>query len=95
MNMNDDYNFRKKATFDKLVVALDDLTARQRSVLRFVAQELTSKEIAETLHISSQTVDCHRKAILHTLGLRGKVEFRKALRLLDNHLNSTHPMPVT
>jgi DNA-binding NarL/FixJ family response regulator len=40
------------------------LTSREIEIVRMVAQELNSKEIAESLSISPRTVDTHRKAIL-------------------------------
>jgi DNA-binding CsgD family transcriptional regulator len=78
----------QEITFEFLIVGYDLLTPRQRTVLRLVAQERTSKEIAAQLGISSSTVDCHRKAAIKGLGVSGKTNFQKALRLLGNHLRS-------
>ncbi len=85
------------ATIELLTERVSELTSRQRCVLRLVIQEQTSKEIAESLHISSHTVIYHRKAILKKLGLSGKVGFRKVYHilnvLLSPNLNPPPPPP--
>jgi DNA-binding NarL/FixJ family response regulator len=48
----------------------DDISDRERDVLRLVAQGLTNKEIADRLFISSHTVITHRKNITAKLGIR-------------------------
>ncbi len=50
---------------------IGDLTPIQRKVLRLVASDLTSKEIAEELGLSSRTVENHRARICKKLGLSG------------------------
>jgi DNA-binding CsgD family transcriptional regulator len=45
-----------------------ELTPRERDVLRLLAQEFTTTEIAEKLFISSHTVESHRKNLLAKLG---------------------------
>jgi DNA-binding NarL/FixJ family response regulator len=50
---------------------LERLTATERQVLRLVAANTTSKEIADGLFISPRTVDKHRANISEKLGLRG------------------------
>ena len=50
---------------------LDSLTTTERRVLKLVAQDLTSKEIAERLGISFHTVENHRANISEKLDLRG------------------------
>ncbi len=49
----------------------DSLTPSELRVLRLVADNLTSKEIAKKLFISPRTVDTHRNNICTKLGLRG------------------------
>jgi len=39
-------------------------TKREKEVLGLIANELTSKEIAQTLYISKDTVESHRKSLL-------------------------------
>ena len=46
------------------------LTARQLQILVLIANGKSTKEIAETLGISSKTVACHRGNIMHELGIR-------------------------
>ncbi len=48
----------------------DELTNREREVLRLVAQGHSNKAIAETLFISTHTVISHRKNITEKLGIK-------------------------
>ena len=48
----------------------DDISDRERDVLRLVAQGFTNKEIADRLFISSHTVITHRKNITAKLGIK-------------------------
>lgn len=50
---------------------LHDLTPTERRVLKLIADEKTSKEIAAALFISVRTVEHHRAHICEKLGLRG------------------------
>ncbi len=47
-----------------------DLSDRETDVLVLVAKGLSSKEIADHLHISVHTVNSHRKNITHKTGIR-------------------------
>ena len=49
---------------------LDQLTEREREVLRLVAEGLSTKEIASRLAISTRTVETHRAHLMRKLGLR-------------------------
>jgi DNA-binding NarL/FixJ family response regulator len=49
---------------------LDQLTDREREVLRLVAEGLSTKEIATRLAISTRTVETHRAHLMRKLGLR-------------------------
>lgn len=51
--------------------SLNDLTPTERRILKRVAEEKTSKEIAAELFISIRTVEHHRGHICEKLGLRG------------------------
>lgn len=51
--------------------ALSKLTPAERKVLTLVAQDRSTREIAEHLFISSRTVDTHRNNICQKLGLHG------------------------
>ena len=50
---------------------LKDLTPTERRVLQLIAEYKTSREIAEQLFISYNTVETHRRNICDKLGLRG------------------------
>jgi len=52
----------------------DDLTERERDVLKQVAQGLSNKEIGLTLAISPHTVKAHLRHILDKLNLRSRAE---------------------
>jgi DNA-binding NarL/FixJ family response regulator len=64
-----------------LPVSEDPLTAREREVVKLVAEGYMNKHIAETLVISEKTVERHRANILEKLGMRDRVELtRYAIR---------------
>lgn len=50
---------------------LENLTPAERRILKLIADDLTSKEIAERLGISAHTVENHRAKICERLNLRG------------------------
>lgn len=57
------------------------LTRREREVLRLAAQGRTNREMAETLFLSIRTVEKHRQAVMHKLGLARREDLTKyALR---------------
>ena len=47
----------------------DSLTARQREVLKLIAEGLTTKAIARRLDISVKTADTHRAQLMERLGI--------------------------
>ena len=51
-----------------------DLTVREREVLKFLVEGLSSREIAEKLYISINTVQYHRKQLLHKTDSRNVAE---------------------
>jgi DNA-binding NarL/FixJ family response regulator len=53
---------------------LDQLTARERDVLRHIARGYAYKEIARQLHISVKTVETHVSAVLRKLQLSNRYE---------------------
>lgn len=58
-----------------------NLTAREKEILKWLAEGYTNAEIAQRLFISSQTVDTHRKRLIDKLGVRNSVELvSKAVR---------------
>lgn len=59
----------------------ENLTTRERQILKLVAEGKTSEEIAELLFISSRTVQNHRANIMKKLNLNGTVDLiRYAIR---------------
>lgn len=62
-----------------------ELTNREREVLKLIANELTTNEIADKLFISTHTVETHRKNLLSKLNVKniaGLVRFA-----VKNHLD--------
>jgi DNA-binding NarL/FixJ family response regulator len=62
---------RRVERFSEQTAGLRLLTAQERSILRRIAQDKTSKEIAEEMAISPRTVDAHRLNICKKLELHG------------------------
>jgi DNA-binding NarL/FixJ family response regulator len=59
----------------------DDLTPREREVVKLIAEGHTTEQIAHELVISPRTVERHRENILGKLGMRDRVELtRYAIR---------------
>lgn len=46
------------------------LSEREIEIIRLIADGLTNKEIADTLHLSTHTVNTHRKNIMNKLGIK-------------------------
>jgi len=55
----------------------DELTLRERKILRLLADGLTSKEIAHLINLSKDTVDKARKVMLAKTGAKNTVELVK------------------
>lgn len=53
---------------------IKDLTVREREVLKFLVEGMSSREIAEKLYISINTVQYHRKQLLHKTDSRNVAE---------------------
>jgi DNA-binding NarL/FixJ family response regulator len=56
---------------------LDQLTPREREVLRFIARGYAYKQIARQLHISAKTVETHVSAVLRKLQLSNRYELTR------------------
>ncbi|HOV99518.1 MAG TPA: LuxR C-terminal-related transcriptional regulator, partial [Bacteroidota bacterium] len=50
---------------------LDDLTPTERKILKMIAENKTSKEIASFMNISHRTVENHRLNICNKLDIHG------------------------
>ncbi len=46
---------------------LKNITAREKEIIRLMWQDMTNKEIAQALNISTRTVESHRQHIYHKL----------------------------
>jgi DNA-binding NarL/FixJ family response regulator len=55
----------------------NDLTARQREVLRLIAMGCSAKDIANQLNISVRTAEFHRAAIMQRLGLHSTAQMTR------------------
>jgi DNA-binding NarL/FixJ family response regulator len=51
-------------------VSLERLTERQRQVLQMIAEGRTTREMAQTLHLSVKTIESHRAKLMNELGIR-------------------------
>jgi DNA-binding NarL/FixJ family response regulator len=56
---------------------IDQLTQREREVLRFIARGYTYKEVASELHLSVKTVETHVSAVLRKLQLSNRRELTR------------------
>jgi DNA-binding NarL/FixJ family response regulator len=71
---------------DEVDPELDQLTAREREVLRYIARGYMYKEIALRLGISTKTVEAHVSSVLRKLQLSNRHELSRwavARRLVD------------
>ena len=62
---------RRNATFVAANLSINDLTATERRVLKMIADDKTSREIADQLSISVRTVERHRQNICDKLEIHG------------------------
>ena len=73
-------NGMTKSIFDKTYfpkTTSEVLTTREIEIITCISQGLTSKEIAEKLFISIQTVNTHRKNILKKTNCKGSIELAR------------------
>ncbi len=62
---------------------LDDLTERERDVMRLVVEGLPNKLIADQLDISVRTVEVHRARVFDKMAVKSAVELANLLRGAD------------
>ena len=62
--------------------SLEILTAREKEILKLVAQGNANKNIASRLKISIRTVETHRSRLIHKLGLKTTAALVQYLSLI-------------
>lgn len=67
---------------DSLRQRHDELTERERDVMRLVTEGLPNKLIADQLNISVRTVEVHRARVFDKMGVKSAVELANLLRNL-------------
>lgn len=70
-----------KGSFDQ---TLPNLTSREKEILRMVAQEYTTPEIAGALFLTEDTIETHRKNIIQKLNVRNTAGMIKVA--IENNL---------
>ncbi len=73
LNENNTYETKYFSNYSQKLLS-DEITARERDIIRLLVMNQSSKEIADKLHISSATVDTHRRNILKKLQLNSTGE---------------------
>ena len=58
----------------------ESLTPSERSVAEMAAKGLTTKQVAEALFVSRQTVEFHLRHIYRKLDVRSRAELAKTMR---------------
>jgi DNA-binding CsgD family transcriptional regulator len=62
-----------------VLTGLDSLTASERRIAELASQDLTNREIAQTLFITSRTVEGHLTSVFRKLRLDSRRELATAL----------------
>ena len=65
---------RRKDRVQELILSkpqIETLTPSERRILKLIGEDFTSKEIADSLHLSVRTIDNHRQNICRKLNLHG------------------------
>jgi len=69
-------------TKKKKLTEADALTQREIQIIRYIAEGLSTQEIADNLHLSPHTINAHRKNILKKMDANTPIELvLKALRM--------------
>lgn len=61
----------------KVKSRVNQLTARELEVLRYIARGMAKKEIAKTMHLSVKTVENHSASIMNRLDIHDRVELTR------------------
>ncbi len=81
IGMNGEPSYHNVALNNIYIESKEDLTRREKEVLKLLIDGKLSKEISYILNISKQTVDTHRKNMLHKKNLNNSGELiGKAIR---------------
>jgi len=80
LNENNEYDTVYYNNFSQKLLA-DGVSNRERDIIRLLALNYTSKQIAEKLNISSNTVDTHRRNILKKLHIASTGELIGMLKM--------------
>lgn len=81
IGMDGEPSYLDVATKNIFIESKEDLTKREKQVLKLLIDGKLSKEIGDILKISKQTVDTHRKNMLHKKNLSNTSELiGKAIR---------------
>ncbi|MEK6674133.1 MAG: response regulator transcription factor [Planctomycetota bacterium] len=67
---------------------INPLTKRECEVATLLAEGLSVKEVAKSLHVSAKTVDTHKTRLMSKLGVHNRVELVRVA--LQNGLTSLH-----
>jgi DNA-binding NarL/FixJ family response regulator len=62
---------KSKEEFKMQVPTINDLTPSEKKILKYISENKTSREIADVLFISDQTVNKHRNNICEKLNIHG------------------------
>jgi DNA-binding CsgD family transcriptional regulator len=81
LGMDDEPSYYDVALNNLFEHSREDLTPREKQVLKLLVEGRLSKEISHILKISKQTVDTHRKNMIHKKNLHNTSELiGKAIR---------------
>lgn len=80
LNSNSEYETKYFNNFSQRLLT-DGVSVRERDIIRLLVLNNSSKEIAEKLFISSNTVDTHRRNILKKLNISSTGELVAMLKL--------------
>lgn len=77
---------RRSAVFDKKQPTFNDLTVSERRVLKMIAEDKTSREIADLLFVSVRTIERHRQNICDKMDIHGSNALLKFAINCKEHL---------
>jgi DNA-binding CsgD family transcriptional regulator len=69
IGMDGEPSYRDVTSNNIFIESKEELTRREKEVLKLLIEGKLSKEISDVLNISKQTVDTHRKNMLHKKNL--------------------------